>query len=247
MNRSRLQRLRNAQAPDWYPAIALRPLAILALLVCADWRFVTPNGLTTLSTLAKLAGAGLLLVDDWTAVVAGVVVLQIGAVLDHMDGCLARYRGQSSTLGAFYDKIADVVTWFFIAAAVGWLAYRETGDGLMIVLATWSAYALACIGYMKWLIAAETEKRKPPIDPTAGRAPPEPPPERTFGQWVSWFFKAMAQIYRFEELDLYFWVGLFVLIGELEILMWILAVTQSLQLAVMIVKRTLQARALDAG
>ena len=49
----------------------------------------------------------------------------------------------------------------------------------------------------------------------------------------------------FEEVDLFFWIGLGLVVNQLELLCWLLVVSQGVQLIIMIIKRALQARALD--
>ena len=127
MDRERLQKIRNFQSTDWYPALFIRPLSILFMLVIADWKFLTPNRLTTIANVAKL---GFCAVIVWwpDRIVTAVVLLNLGIIFDHLDGTMARYRGTFTRLGSFYDKASDIVTWFLIMTAVGWAAARAHGD-----------------------------------------------------------------------------------------------------------------------
>ena len=138
MDRARLNRIRNFQSDDWYPALFIRPLTIAIMLVVADWRVLTPNRLTTIANLCKVAAAALI-VPSWAAAVglggdagtiAAVVLLQLGVVFDHLDGTMARYRRTFTTFGSFYDKASDIITWFAISEAIGWRAYVESGEPL---------------------------------------------------------------------------------------------------------------------
>jgi phosphatidylglycerophosphate synthase len=255
MDRARLERIRNWQSDDWYAALVIRPLAIAAMLVVADWRWLTPNLVTTLGNACKLIAVVLIVGDDrasawWWA--AG--LLQLGLLLDNLDGTIARYRRTFSVFGSVYDKVSDVVTWFAISLALGWRAYLDGGDALLIVLATTSAFALAVRGYMKWLLVAEAEKLRwleALDDPAAAAAqrtgPPRfsTPPARTARDWVRWFAKMSIQVYRFEEVDLFFWVGLGLVLGELEKLIWLLFVSQVLGCVGMLIWRHLEAVRLD--
>jgi phosphatidylglycerophosphate synthase len=155
VDKGRVRRIRNWQSHELYARLVMRPLAILVMLVIADWPWVTPNLLTTLANLCKLSAAGLVLSGH---LVAGALLLQVGLLLDHLDGTLARYRGTSSSFGSYYDKVSDAFTWFPMHMAVGWLAYRQTGDALMLVLAAVGAYGLLVMGYTKWVLAAESER-----------------------------------------------------------------------------------------
>src|SRR5436190_11709774 len=155
MDRERLQRIRNFQSEDFYPALVIRPLTILVMLVIADWKFLTPNRLTTIANLVKLGAAWALVEQLW---LWSVVLLNLGILFDHLDGTVARYRRTFTKLGSFYDKVSDMVLWWPIVLALGWVVYRQTGEACYIVLVTTSATAMNVRAYMKWLAQAETER-----------------------------------------------------------------------------------------
>lgn len=254
MNRERLDRIRNYQSKDWYPAVFMRPLTIAVMAVVADWRWLTPNRLTSLANVSKIAAAALILPDEWAYTIAAVVLLQLGLLFDHMDGTMARYRGTFTRFGSYYDKVSDALTWFPIVMAVGWVAYQRQGEPLMLVLAATHCYALLALGYMKWVAQAELDKADwlrvaGGDDELVARktAPPKgsPPPRRTAGQFLRFYGRSWLQIVRFEETDLYFWIGLFLVIGHLDILLWGLAGTQVLGVAIMAVKRGLEVHDTD--
>ena len=250
MDRDRLQRIRNFQSTDWYPALVIRPLSIGIMLVIADWRFLTPNRLTTIANLAKLAACGLIafgpVPGDLGVTVWAVVLLQLGIVFDHLDGTMARYRRAFTRLGSFYDKVSDLVTWFLIMLAVGWAAWRQTGEAHLLVLAIGSSFALDVMGYMKWLSTAESERlrwfeaRSDPavIDKRTAPIAIAPPPARTRADWLRWFARSWLQIARFEEMDLFFWVALGLLLDRLEWLIWLCFATQTFILLSMVYRRT---------
>lgn len=244
MDRERLKRIRNFQSDDWYPALIVRPITILVMLVIADWKFLTPNRLTTVANLCKLAAAALFIPEWGDHVVLGVVLLQLGVLFDHLDGTMARYRRTFTVFGSFYDKSSDIITWFVITTAVGWRGMHEAGDPLMLVLAQGSAACNAVRGYMKWLITSEVYKRQ-----DAQTAPPKisEPPVRSARDWVRWFVKMSWQFYRFEEMDLFFWVGLGLLINEVELLCWLLLLSQIGGLVSMTIIRHLEAHKLDVA
>lgn len=250
MKQGRLHRIRNWQSSEFYARLVMRPLTILVLWFVGDWRVLTPNRVTTMANAAKLYGAALLVIDHRTHGLAAAIWLQIGLLLDHLDGTLARYRGTTSTFGTFYDKVSDAVTWLAITGAVGWAAYRDTGDARLPLAAMASGYALLVLGYMKWIVVAEQKK----LDWLHSRLAPRPtvpapdgPPSRTPRQWAAWFVSSLLRIVMFEEVDLFFWIGLGLVVNRLELLCWLLVVSQGVQFVVMVIKRALQARALDAA
>lgn len=254
MDRERLRRIRNYQNTEFYPALVLRPASILITMVIGDWAWVTPNLVTLVATLLKFAAAGMFLVDDRAWLVAGVITLQLGAIMDHVDGTLARYRRTPSNLGFFYDTVSDAVTWFTTLAALGWLAYERTGQVHLLVVAAAGAYALMVNGYTRSCVetAAERRKWKDAIDDPVGavfrnatREEGGPPPERTRAEWLRWFARCVGQIWRFQEMDLFFWVGVFVVLDRIPALLWLVAVTQLAALTIQFFLRSAQMHAFD--
>ena len=254
MDQERLKRIRNIQSTDWYAAVLLRPLSVAIMLVVADWRWLTPNRVTSAANAFKLAGAALVFWSYDEHVVLAVVLLQVGVLLDHLDGTLARYRGTGSVLGSFYDKVSDAMSWFVIVAAIAWVAYDRTGNGALLIVATAAAYALLVRGYMKWVIASEQARLdwlKARNDPAAAvarhLAPPKPsePPQRSLQDWVAWIGRALLNVYQFDEIDMFFWVGLFLVLDEPVLLVWLLGITQGIGLLVMTLRRLRDAHRVD--
>jgi phosphatidylglycerophosphate synthase len=173
------------------------------------------------------------------------VCLQLGIIFDHLDGTVARYRRTFTKLGSFYDKVSDMVTWSAIMLVAGWQVYRTSGEPYYILLAASSAVAMNVMGYIKWLAVAEAERvrwleaRKDP-EVVARRTAPiviAPPPQRTRREWVTWFLKRISTVWKFDEMDLWFWLGLALLVGRLDLGVWLLAGSQFVNMFVMIAIR----------
>ncbi len=243
MDRERLNRIRNFQSEDWFPALIVRPLTILVMLVIADWRFLTPNRLTSIANVCKLAGTYLILrPEHW---VLSVVLLQLGLLFDHLDGTVARYRRTFTKFGSFYDKVSDMITWCVIVLTLGWQASVQYGKPMYILFGAASVIALNLRGYMKWLYQAETErirwfeaKRDPSlVDKRTSPIVIKPPPVRTARDWAIWFGKKVAMVFAFEEMDLWFWLGLGMLVDRIDLVMWLMVVTQvPLALALVVIR-----------
>jgi len=232
MDRERLQRIRNFQSEDFYPALVMRPLTILVMLVMADWKFLTPNRLTTIANLVKLAAAWCIYDERW---VSSIVLLNLGLLFDHLDGTVARYRRTFTKLGSFYDKVSDMVTWWPIIVAVGWVASRHYGEGYYLVLATTSATAMNVRAYMKWLIVAESERERwmeardnpsAHVEKRTGPIAIKPPPTRTSREWVMWVLSRASHVIWFEEMDLWMWLSIGIAIGRVDLVIWLFFITQ---------------------
>lgn len=235
----RLKRIRNIQSEEFYSRLVMRPLSVLIMLAIADWKWLTPNMVTSLANVFKLIGAALIILDHREYAISAVIILQLGVLFDHIDGTLARYRKTGSTFGAFYDKVSDAVTWLVISGAIGWAAYAETKSVWMPIGALCAAYLLLVMGYMKWIVAAASQRTPatPPVDP----------PSRTAMQWVRWTLSSLGRAAWFEEIDLFFWIGLGILFDMLPLTILLLLVSQGVQLVFMMIKRGMQMQQLDAA
>ena len=247
----RLRRVRNWQSSEFYAALVIRPIAILVMLVIADWRFVTPNRLTAAANVAKLAAAYGILSDHfiWAA-----VLLQAGLLFDHLDGTLARYRGASTSLGGYFDKVSDVYTWVAITLALSWVVYQRTGSAALLLMGSMSSVSMVTIGYVKWVFVHEEDRRRwrrAVADPAAAvareNAAPASmsPPDRTPAQWLKFIGARLLKVVAFEEVDLFFWVGLFLVLDRLTPLIWLLAISQGIQVVAMTAWRAIQLARID--
>ena len=254
VDRERLRRIRNYQNTEFYPALVLRPASILITMVIGDWRWVTPNRVTLFATVLKFAAARMFLIDDRGWLLAGVVTLQLGAIFDHVDGTLARYRRTPSNLGFFYDTVSDAVTWFVTLAALGWLAYQRTDRADLLVVAGVGAYALMVNGYTRSVVETAAERRKwkdavaDPVAAVARNASREdggPPPDRNSGEWLRWIARCVAQIWKFQEMDLFFWVALFVVADRIPALLWLVALSQVAAMTIQFFTRAAQMHSID--
>jgi hypothetical protein len=222
----RWMRLRNFQSKDFWAMVFARPLTILWLLPLADRPWVTPDRITWAANLVKLLGAASLVFGpEYWCWVGGIVLINLGLVLDNMDGTLARYRGSSSYLGYYLDKASDLVFHGFMFGAVGYRAWAETGVLLDLVLPL-AAFAGACAaGYSKWiatkvkgdadLLAARRDGTLEALaDKKAQQNPSTPPPKRSFTDWLKFLGEAVFSIFKMNEVDIPFFAAVAVITGQ---------------------------------
>lgn len=100
----------------WFNRPLGRPLA--KLLIHTP---VTPNQASVASIVVGLAGAACFGLGGWRASVAGALLFQLSAVLDCLDGDIARSVFKESPLGRWLDLVGDQVVHLgvFIGIAVG--------------------------------------------------------------------------------------------------------------------------------
>lgn len=83
---------------------------------------VTANGLTLAGLLCTFAAIWVVLAVDQRL---GAALLAVAAATDAFDGAVARLRGTSSSLGAFYDSVADRISDAALLGAAAWLVRDE--------------------------------------------------------------------------------------------------------------------------
>ena len=225
----RLKGLRNFQSQDFWAMVFARPLTILFLLPVAEIRWVTPTLLTWASVVAKVAGiAYLAACPSYGAGIAGAALVNLGLILDNMDGTLARYRGTSTYLGYYLDKTVDIVCLAGIFFAIGYRTFGKSGDLVDLVMPM-AAFAGASIAaYTKWVaqrvfgdVELQAQLRAGTLEEYARahteKNPSEEPPARTLGQWLAWFAKAVKSILYFNEVDIFFFLGLALVLDNEQI------------------------------
>lgn len=84
---------------------------------------INPNFVSILSIIMGLATAYLILYGKYVESIVGVLFLQIAAILDCMDGDLARLQHKESKLGKWLDLTGDNVVHLAIFIALGFREY----------------------------------------------------------------------------------------------------------------------------
>lgn len=203
---ARLRLLRNKRYDDWWHIVFGGPLGVLVAALIADVRWITPNRVTLVGFVMRLAGAALIVVREPWADYSAFGLLEASLVLDITDGSLARYRKQPSALGAFLDKITDGISLAALGFLLGWRAWLDGHDALHLMAGAFlgASYLLRC--YMYWVVAYLERERGVPA--TLGPSTVQPFGELSFGQRLRYYLAQSWRILLFGEGDIYFWVGL---------------------------------------
>ena len=100
---------------------------------------LTPNGMTWIMLAVGVAAAGVLTLPGLLAALAAFALVQLQILLDCSDGEVARWRGVSSTVGIYLDRLAHYVTEAALPIALGIRAdggWDSTGGWTMLGLVT---------------------------------------------------------------------------------------------------------------
>lgn len=96
----------------------------------------TPDWITLVGLLTTMAGVGVVLTGR---PFVGALVMALGTALDAFDGAVARLRGTSGPLGAFYDSVTDRISDAAIFGAAAWLVRDNPTTFVVAIVAMGAA------------------------------------------------------------------------------------------------------------
>ena len=227
---TKFQRLWKTKNKDdeWWSSFITAPIGILLNVIVVEWSILNPNRLTTLSFIISLFGAAFILPYAYQNFFIAALLIQLGHVLDCMDGQMARYRGILSPAGFFYDKIADFVKIFILFAAVSFTSFEETQDIAVVFLGFTATFFYTLRSYIKYLTLSIRAENDPEyfknglntdVELSAG-------PSFSLRKNLLWFLREQCKFFQFDEGVFVFLISTALLLHELLPLLWILAISQ---------------------
>ena len=137
-------------------------------------RGLTPNQVTTVSMLIGIAAAAAFATGSRPGLVAGAVLLQLAFTADCVDGQLARYTRQFSSLGAWLDSVFDRGKEYAVFAGLAVGGIRMGDNGTIWLLAA-LALALQTVRHTIDFSYGEAKTDAAP-GPAGGSSTTAPPP-----------------------------------------------------------------------
>lgn len=226
--------MKTRQAKDWWTLTFGDPMSWLILSLVGDWKWITPMGITILSLFVRIAGAVTIALGAGGSLIWGVFLIQLGVVMDHMDGNLARYRKITNLTGGFMDRIFDGVSFLAIISGLGWLAVSQGAPFYLLLLAPLTGGFYLVICYMYWSYAyyelrefGESKLVKPgAIESDQSDVP----------TWKI-IIRGQKRILNFHHIDFYFWVSLSVVIGKPAWGVWFLFTVVGINMILRFIQR----------
>lgn len=205
----------NTNNMDFWGITFGRPTAFLMLLLIGDIPWLTPNLLTHMSNICLVTGALLILKGTWPMYLLAAILLNLALTFDCADGQLARYRKNGSLLGSYYDKVTDHFGMMLIYSILAWVAFERTGQPWYFLLAVVAVGGNLIVGYVKWLVLAH------------GKMPPDGPPGPPRPAWKTALL-ILSRVVQFRDPDIFFWVGLWLVLGRPEIALIMMGISQGI-------------------
>lgn len=216
--KNRYQAMKTRLAKDWWTATFGDPISWLILSFIGDWKWITPSRITVLSFFIRIGGAIMIALGNSMTVILGVVLIQIGLVMDHMDGNLARYRKTTTLTGGFMDRVFDGASFFVIISALGWYSIKQGSPVYILLIACLSGAFYLLICYIYWSYAYYELKEKgetTSVNPGAI--------EKNIKDIPTWkiILNGQKLLFKFHHIDYYFWISLSILIQKPEWGVWL--------------------------
>jgi len=107
---------------SWWASFAVLPLANRMVIWVANHTELTPNQITLVSCLFRIASAVFFFVGEPLSLVSGATCFHLAYLIDCVDGPIARLKGKSSVFGRYFDHLSDLLGDLLILSA---LAYSQ--------------------------------------------------------------------------------------------------------------------------
>ncbi len=242
--KTRYQAMKNRQGNDWWTITFGDPISWIVLGVIGDVKWITPIGITWLSFLCKISPSILMLYSDSNLIILAAILLQIGQILDSMDGNLARYRKQTTLRGGFLDRILDGTGFIFVMSSFSWLTYQKGNEPYYLLLGPMTAAFYLGVCYVYWTTAYQEQKRigkSKKVNPGSNA--------KAIYHIPTWKYilEGQKKLFSIHQADFYFWVGLGLVLGISEYIIWLLFVVLFIRVLNRIKSRYRYLKLLDKG
>ena len=111
-----------------------RPVGRVILSKSFVWTPITPNQISLLSLGVGLAGAWMIASGQRASTIWGALLFQLSAVIDCVDGDIARVLFKESKLGKWLDLGGDQVVHIAIFAAIAWGLHQAGSNAPVLAL-----------------------------------------------------------------------------------------------------------------
>jgi phosphatidylglycerophosphate synthase len=101
----------------------------------------TPNAISLLGLALAVGAAAAFLQGNYWWSLLGAVLAYFSAIMDHVDGMVARLKFLESEFGVWLESAVDFASYLFIFTGLAFGLYRETGQGYNLVLGGLFAFA----------------------------------------------------------------------------------------------------------
>lgn len=211
------------------------PLTNMIAPIVSKIHFLTPNVITIISFCLYLIGSVSLFLNYQYHLIVASLFLLLGYIGDDLDGQVARTRQLSSIFGDYLDKVLDFLKIYILTASLSYAVYLQTQNILSIYLGFTACFFFNYRYYIKLetmfssmtrndqylkLSAVKRDNIEKELDLLHEKLWKSP-----MGKLKSLWLKNRA-IFFADEAEFAVFTSLGALFDKLEIVLWILAVSQ---------------------
>ena len=233
---SKLERLWATKNPDdeWWSSFVTSPIAILINWVVVDWRWLSPNLITLISLVTGMAAAALIVLGGGTSFLFAAGLIQVSHILDCMDGQMAKYRGEPSRFGEYFDKVTDQVQVFLWFAALAYAAYLQTESVTPVFLAFVGVSLYSLRVYVKYVtifiqVRHDHDYLEKSADEALAIRTRDGRKAGIGAGWrvnLAWFLREQRKFFLFNEAVFVFLLSAALVTGHLVPMLWVFASSQ---------------------
>lgn len=211
------------------------PLAKILLPIFIKIPFLTPNVITIISFFTYAFGSiSLFLNYPYHLIMAAILIIS-GFLGDDLDGQVARARKLSSAIGNYLDKAFDVLKIYILTASLSFAVYLQTQNVFAIFLGFTASFFFSFRYYIKLETVFSCIDRDPEYLSKSARKRNELENhleklheklwKTPIGKLKSLWFKNRI-IFFVDEAEFAFFTAIGAVFNQLEITLWILAISQ---------------------
>lgn len=211
------------------------PAARFVLPLAGKIGFLTPNMVTLTAFFSYAIGCVLLILNfPYHQFIAGVLILA-GYIGDDLDGQLARYKKLSSTIGDYMDKVLDIVKMFLITFFPGLAMFLQTDNVLYLILGFIAGFFFMLRYYIKLESMFSSVDRNPKYLEQSSEKRHELEAKmdelyakkaKNLSEAFTLFITKNRTILWVDEAEFAIFVAIGAFVGRLDIVLWILAISQ---------------------
>ena len=212
-------------------------IANLILPFVSKINWITPNIVTLFSFSLYVLGCLFIFIDTPNHLYYTAILLPLAYIGDCLDGQLARNKKLSSDIGNYLDKVVDVLKIYIITISLSYGAYLNTQNVIYIFLGF-----TACFFFnFRYYIKLETIFSQFNHDPKYLIKSAERRQElyqkmdkeyetlsTTFLGKIKLFWLKNRSIFWVDEAEFVIFVSISVLFNKIELVLWVLAISQTL-------------------
>jgi len=212
-------------------------IANMILPLVSKFKWITPNMVTLVSFFLYASGCLFIFIDIQYHLYFTAILLPIAYIGDCLDGQLARTKNLFSDMGNYLDKVVDVLKIYMITISLAYSAYITTDHAIYIFLGFTACFFFNFRYYIKLETIFSQFNQDPQYLVKASERRQElylskqreyEKLSASFLGRIKLFWLKNRSIFWVDEAEFVIFTSIGALFNQIELVLWILAVSQTL-------------------